>query len=59
MRLQSTAKRKAKTSHMPNPTKVGSRSHSHPFKVNGYMTGGKKVKKGAGRKHRTAKKHAK
>ena len=40
MKLKSTAKRKAKTSHMPNPTKVGTRAHSHPFKVNGYMTGG-------------------
>jgi len=39
MRLKSTAKRKAKTSHMPNPTKVGTRAHSQPFKVNGYMTG--------------------
>jgi hypothetical protein len=55
MRLQSTAKRKAKTSHMPNPTKVGSRSHSHPFKVNGYMTSGKKAKKGTSKRRRSAK----
>lgn len=33
MRLQSTAKRGTKTSHMPNPTRVGSRRHSKPFKI--------------------------
>jgi hypothetical protein len=55
MRLKSTAKRKAKTSHMPNPTKVGTRAHSQPFKVNGYMTGKKTAKKG-GKKGRKAEK---
>jgi hypothetical protein len=52
MRLESTAKRKAKTSHMPNPTKVGKRTH--PFKVAGYMTG--KIKKGKSARKGRAKK---
>lgn len=37
MKLQSTAKRRAKTSHMPNPTRVGTRAHSHPFKIHGHL----------------------
>lgn len=58
MRLQSTSKRKAKTSHMPNPTRVGKRTT--PFKVNGYMTsGGKGGKKKGGSRHRSAKRMSK
>lgn len=53
MRLKSTAHKKAKTSHMPNPTRVGPKSVDHPFTVKGYMKSGAKggKKKAGGKKH--------
>jgi len=60
MRLKSTAHKKAKTSHMPNPTRVGPKSVDHPFEVKGYMKGGSKKSKakGHGKKY-SGKKHSK
>lgn len=61
MRLQSTSQRKAKTSHLPNPSSVGPSSVDKPFEVKGYMKSGGKggKKKGAMGKKRAAKKHSK
>jgi hypothetical protein len=60
MKLISKANKKAKTSHMPNPTRVGPKSVDNTkFKVAGYMKSGSHSGKKKGRKHRSSKRHSK